>query len=106
MSPHGDDADPEPLRISAASTAADRVLLRVKLAEADAARRDFDAAPRAARNALSGDLSRAPRRWTDRSALHEAHRGGNRPRATLDDANLPEALQAPRDSARGCGSIV
>ena len=102
---NGDDAvDPEAFRIFCglhryASTVS---YSRVKLAEADAARRDFDAALRAARNALSGDLSRAPRRWTDRErALHEAHRGAQQTFATtfLDDANLPEALQALLDLA-------
>jgi cysteinyl-tRNA synthetase len=102
---NGDDAvDPEAFRIFCglhryASTVS---YSRVKLAEADAARRDFDAALRAARNALSGDLSRAPRRWTDRErALHEAHRGAQKTFAAtlLDDANLPEALQALLDLA-------
>ena len=102
---NGDDAvDPEAFRIFCglhryASTVS---YSRVKLAEADAARRDFDASLRAARTALSGDLSRAPRRWTDRErALHEAHRGAQQTFSTtlLDDANLPEALQALLDLA-------
>ena len=102
---NGDDAvDPEAFRIFCglhryASTVS---YSRVKLAEADAARRDFDASLRAARNALSGDLSRAPRRWTSRErALHEAHRSAQQTFAAtlLDDANLPEALQALLDLA-------
>ena len=44
----------------------------------------------------------APRRWTDRERLlHEAHRGAQKTFAAtlLDDANLPEALQALLDLA-------
>ena len=74
----------------------------LRLASMRAERRDFDAALRAARNALSGDLSRAPRRWTSKErALHEAHRSAQQTFAAtlLDDANLPEALQALLDLA-------
>lgn len=69
----------------------------VKLAEADAARRDLGAALQSARAALGGDLTNVPRRWTAREhELHAAHRSAQATFSStlLEDANLPEALQA------------
>ena len=101
---NGDDAvDPEAFRIFCglhryASTVS---YSRVKLAEADAARRDFDAALRAARNALSGDLSRAPRRWTDRE--RRAARGAPR-RATDLRGHVTGRREPPGGAPGALGS--